>query len=78
MLTTDKQSHHKNNFLVLLENKKRLSKKYIINALNESQALRIGINKALRLYPEENITRARVCDVYENESKKIVIKKTIA
>lgn len=70
----DKQSHHLTNYLVLLEKKDRLGKRYIVNALNSQSALKIAINKVLRLYPEEPITRARVCEVYPNEKKRICLK----
>ena len=60
-----KQSHHKNNFLVCFSalNGSEV-RRALVNAYDKKNALRIAINRLCRLYPEEEITRARVAGVY--------------
>lgn len=67
----DKQSHHKNNFLVLFSKGNHTSKRAIVNASDSLDALRIAIKRLARYYPEEDITRARIGGIYPNERKRI-------
>ena len=69
-----RQPNHPFDYLVMFNRKDRLLYKLVINASNESQALRIGCNKLLRVHPDVIFSRARIAGVYPN--KRCSIKKT--
>ena len=75
MLKKDFNSHYKNNYLVLFIKKDYPIKKALVNAKDKKNALRIGLNRFCKLYPEEDIIRARVGAVYQNTKKQVKIKK---
>ena len=60
----DINSHHKNNFLIVFCFKAATVKRALINARDEKNALRIGLDRLCRKYPEEVITRARIAGVF--------------
>lgn len=66
-----KQSHHKNNFLVLFSLGDSTRKKAVVNARDELHALRLAIVRLCRYYPEERITRARIGGIYPAGTKRI-------
>lgn len=67
----DRHSHHKNNYLVLFCFKSSSTKRAVVNARDEKNALRIGLNKLCRLYPNEIITRVRIGGVFDNTKKRV-------
>lgn len=73
----DYHSHHQNNYLVLFIKNDYPIKKALINAKDKKNALRIGLNRFCKLYPEEDIIRARVSAVYPNTQKNIILKKRL-
>jgi hypothetical protein len=68
-----KQSHHKNNYLVEFQNKNGTVSRALVNALDKKNALKIGLSRFVRLFPEKDISRARVSGVYSNKTKRIEV-----
>lgn len=66
-----KQSHHKKNFIIEYGCKTGTTKRILLNALDSKNAIRIGLNRICKEYPQEEITRARVARVYDNTIKRI-------
>lgn len=66
-----KKSHHPFNFVLEFQNKTGTANRAIVNALDSKNAIRIGINRYCRVFPEEEITRVRVAHVYEDGKKRI-------
>ena len=71
MKAQDKNSHHRQNYLIMFCNKSSTTKKAIVNASDKKNALRIALARLCRAYPLEDITRARVAGVYEAGKKRI-------
>lgn len=67
----DSNSHHKNNFLVCFSNSKSEIRKALVNAIDKKNAIRIAINRLCRLYPEIDISRARIGGIFDNRKKTI-------
>ena len=67
----DKQSHHSKNFLVVFGVSGVDTLRGLVNASNKTQALRIGLSRYCRAYPDREITRARVCGEYPAGTKRI-------
>ena len=80
MSKTDRQTNHQYNYLVIFSNKEDNFKKCLINARDKKNALRIAFNRLCRLFPEVDVSRARVADVIpaKKSSVEIDIKKGIA
>lgn len=71
MRKIDRQSHHKKNYLVLFCFKSSSTKRAVVNARDEKNALRIGLNRLCRVYPDEIITRVRIGGVFDNTKKRV-------
>lgn len=67
----NKNSHHSQNYLVVLSTKKENSIKALVNARESKQALYLAIKKAYKNNIDYDISRARVACVYEAGKKRI-------
>lgn len=67
----DNNSHHKKNFVLECSNRVGTVKRVVINALDSKNAIRIGFNRICRLFPDDDITRARIAREYVNGYKRI-------
>lgn len=72
---SDKQSHHAKNYLIVFGNKQSEIKKAVVNACDQKNAMRIALNKLCRTFPDIDISRMRVGEIYDNRTKKITINK---
>jgi len=67
----DLKTNHKYNFLVCFSNSHSETKKALVNASDKKNAMRIAFNRLCRLYPFEEVSRARIGGVYLAKEKRI-------
>lgn len=71
MKAQDKNSHHKQNYLVIFGLNGVDGLKALVNASDKTNALRVALNRYSRTYPQKEITRARVAGVFPAGKKRI-------
>ena len=74
MWERDKPLNHSFTYLVMFNGKGIDCLKCFIPAKDKKNALRIAFNRLCKLYPERDISRARIAGVYPN--KRCTIKKS--
>ena len=73
MKKKDKTTNHLNTYLVEFNIKGSTVNRFLINASDSFNALRIGFNRLKRIGYKPDISRARVAEVYRNTTKSICI-----